>query len=293
MLRKTIVLALALAPTFIATPARAEIGAWVPLQIRGDGLATSALVDGQTATALLSLSAVEIAVSEQFIDSRGLHARYTRATEKIVAMGGETVERPVLHKLKLQMGGERFTLMYVPVLPADMMAGADLRPGGDWLRTGVVQVDFPNGRWRYIARRLAGLSHYRNLDVRRVEPGDRLLVAIDLADGERMWMEFGSVRDGELLIRPEIAARRGWVRESGAEAAGRTTGGSRTRFRIPALQIGPFALEDVPAVTDAGANRDIDDGDARASDGVIGYELLRHFLLTLDFSGGLAHIDAP
>jgi hypothetical protein len=73
-------------------------------------------------------------------------------------------------------------------------------------------------------------------------------------------------------------------------------------FRIPEFKIGPFVLEDVlVSIPAEGQSANLQSQYStsgsrirgRKVQGLIGYDVLQHFLLTIDYKGGHVHLGLP
>ncbi len=100
-----------------------------------------------------------------------------------------------------------------------------------------------------------------------------------------------------------------WIDESKILGQGVLQGVNRStvvdKFTVPSLTIGPFELEDVSITTPAeGEKRYIGlyvkevatrsrIAKAAQTKGIVGYELLKHFLVTVDYSGEKLHLFVP
>ena len=132
------------------------------------------------------------------------------------------------------------------------------------------------------------------------------LVKARLNDEYSPWLIFDTGSTGGLFLKRGDAVRFGWLDEL-ATHEGRASGIGRTatteRFYLPTVTIGPFTLENVVASVPAAGEQttvgrassaDLSTRLQKASaDGILGYEILKHFVVTIDFSRNLLNLEPP
>ena len=101
-----------------------------------------------------------------------------------------------------------------------------------------------------------------------------------------------------------MAENNGWLTQfplTQGISQGVNTTGNVEFFRIPTLGFGPFLLENVGiTVPEAGVNAKFGEAEDELNtrvgsvrvDGLIGYDVLQHFILTIDYKFGRGHIHA-
>jgi hypothetical protein len=100
---------------------------------------------------------------------------------------------------------------------------------------------------------------------------------------------------GPLILTPRFAEQRRWEEDAGSlsvDAHGAVK--AMRRYRVPLMQIGPYDLRGVVAAAPAqgrlpAALTASESGRARLT-GILGAEVLKHFLVTLDLKHMRAHL---
>ena len=135
-------------------------------------------------------------------------------------------------------------------------------------------------------------------------------VQVEFQGGKKVWLLLETGGAGPIVVSRTIAEREGWLdaHRSGS-AVGSDVFGTRVAVDLlvlPSAKIGPFELRDVPVAVPAEGERlfsgresagrvetgtNISRG-ARAN-GRIGYDVLRHFVVSIDLKRELMQIERP
>ncbi len=170
----------------------------------------------------------------------------------------------------------------------------------------IVQLDYPNRRMRLIGRDSIDLAEFDNVPIDRQRDSGLPVVRVTLPGDIDAWLTFDTGNSGGIIMDRAMALENGWLDEPGE--AGVSMGVNRTatteQFSLTTLKIGPYELENVRAsVPGEGQNLRISDGVAsggirgarrgRRSEGILGYDVLQHFVVTIDFRNNLLHLGLP
>ena len=195
--------------------------------------------------------------------------------------------------LPIKLFGIEFKLQDVPALPHD----EELLIGAGFLKAFVLQLDYPNKRMRLITHDSVDLSKVANVPLRLEESSGRPAIQVTI-DGKNRWMLLDTGASGPIMVRRLIAEDADWIeRFQRADASIVDINASVTNMDLlvlPSVVIGPFELADVPVmipaegeginisgVRESGPRNDSNIRKGVRVSGIVGYEILRHFVVTM------------
>jgi|TARA_B110000438_G_scaffold303549_1_gene365562 hypothetical protein len=177
--------------------------------------------------------------------------------------------------------------------------------GSGFFNSFVVQLDYPNEKIRLITQDSVEVAKFKNIEIQSQKGTGMPIVKIGLPDDRHLWMILDTGNAGGMVVERKVASKLGWL-SGGDRKSTVSTGVNATieteSFRIPLLQFGPFELENVLVTIPAeGKNSYLDSQYEKTGSrlkgkkvqGIIGYDVLKHFLITVDYKGGHAHIGLP
>jgi hypothetical protein len=299
-----VIRALALASVVVIAAATASAQEWIPLTIR-DGLLTfPVLVEGRDTTAMLDTGSIGNSIDAAYVAANGipLSGRRYHVTG---AFSQDLLVRSV-GALDVRMFGFDVTLRHTPALEhpsTPLVIGATAVDGL------VVQFDYPASRMRVLPPKALDLAKGANLRLRGANGGWRPAIEVEFAGGEKHWMLLDTGASGATLITRAVARRLGLMAAPDARATRSTDAlGSVAELsvlRVPSMRIGPYELGDVPVAFPAEGD-DLLIRQGRNSpltgthilrgapvSGTVGYDVLRHFVITLDLASMKAHVTVP
>ncbi|WP_157729876.1 pepsin/retropepsin-like aspartic protease family protein [Bacterioplanes sanyensis] len=178
--------------------------------------------------------------------------------------------------------------------------------GAGFFQQFIVQIDYPNSRLRLISRDSLDLKELQNIEMLPQRDSGQPLVRIKLNDDRSAWMLLDTGSGGGVSVKRQLAETLGWLEQGkwvDKSSHGANSAGNIQISRLERFNFGPFELADVlvsvPAVgqtTLVGAHEPTEAGSRIRSqriEGIIGYDVLKHFVLTIDYKYGHAHIGAP
>ena len=294
-----------LAPLLLlcAVSGRAGVTVWIPLEIQDGMVLFPVEVGGITGHAIFDTGATGNSVSAALVEKAGLSLagrryaiRGTGSTDDIVGS---------VSSLPIKLFGIEFKLQDVPALPHD----EELLIGAGFLKAFVLQLDYPNKRMRLITHDSVDLSKVANVPLRLEESSGRPAIQVTI-DGKNRWMLLDTGASGPIMVRRLIAEDADWIeRFQRADASIVDINASVTNMDLlvlPSVVIGPFELADVPVmipaegeginisgVRESGPRNDSNIRKGVRVSGIVGYEILRHFVVTIDYEREKMHLAAP
>jgi len=286
---------LTLLAVFSPQAVRAGATAWIPLEMHGGAIYFDAEVRGRPVKALFSTSSNQHQISKRLVEELGLSLSGDRYESR--GRGGIEYDVRSVGKLPVKLFGVAFDLVNVPAHDQDV----ELVVGAGFLQSFIVQIDYPGSRMRLLTLDAIDMKKVGNVRLGREWEFGTPALEVTFVGGKKRWMALDTSHTGPMLVRRLIAEEEGWMEKYLKQA-----GSEADQLVLPSVTIGPFELEEVPVQVPApGVQQNVGGtrpsgprGDTRVArairvSGVIGYELLRHFVVTIDYDREMAHIGLP
>ncbi|MEM7763593.1 MAG: pepsin/retropepsin-like aspartic protease family protein [Pseudomonadota bacterium] len=289
------------AATFVALPAHAGATPWIDIEVSNGMLVIPSEVGGVKGRSIIDTGASGSAINGRFVKARDLEFKDGRDIR--IQGVAEVQERTTYRSVDAMLFETPLTFKNI----VDLNLGApdlQLLIGADFLSGYVIQFDYPNERMRLISRDSIELKKLKNIKSKRSRESGSTLVQLKLNGKIKSWLTLDTGANGGLVISRQLAHRLDWVDQFDTEL-GRVGGVNSTavmeHFRVPAVQIGPFEIANA-AVSIPAENEDMAMFDRSrasgsrlrersASDGLLGYDILKHFIVTVDYGKGYVHLS--
>jgi hypothetical protein len=276
----------------------------VPFEVSGGRITFPAAVAGIEGRAMLDSGATLFGVDESVAAAARIEA-----TGPDIAIEGAFGRRTVatVTRLPVRLLGVDTTLRDVLVLPG---LGDALLIGARFFHGFVIQLDYPAKRMRLLSREAVDLQRHANVPMKREAGSGLPLVKLRFADDGAYWLLFDTGSTGPIIVQRRVAERGRWSERFPRAELRMTDITERTRslefVTLPSVSLGPFELAGVPVAfpRDAGnrlaghvgpiappTGSHIPRG--TASRGILGYEVLRHFVVTIDYELNRLHLAPP
>tara|TARA_R110002126_G_scaffold12196_27_gene53288 strand:+ start:3755 stop:4627 length:873 start_codon:yes stop_codon:yes gene_type:complete len=169
----------------------------------------------------------------------------------------------------------------------------------------VLQLDYPNRQMRFVTHDTIDMRKLRNVRAEQDKGSGMPIVEVEIGNGKKVWLLLDTGNTGGMVIDRLVAEGMGWLDQHQVESnitSGVNSTAVTESFRIPEFKIGPFVLEDVlVSIPAEGQSANLQSQHSalgsrirgRKVQGLIGYDVLQHFLLTIDYKGGHVHIGLP
>lgn len=301
-MRRRLILCVALLWSTIAS---AGVSEWIPIDIRDGQVVIPMIIGGQPATALIDTGANGHAISEAFIARHDID--FTTGMGVEVRGIVETRRTALINNVQAELFGAQFELDQLIPMRA---SSVDFVLGLPFFELYVVQIDYPGRQMRVINHESVDMKKFANVKMRRAGGTAAPQVRVDLNGESKAWLKFDTGNSGPILITRSKAERLGWL-ETYATSQSSATGINDVgivieTFSLPAMTIGPFELEDVlVSVPGAGEDTNIIHNDpvewstgtnikrGKKTDGLLGYDILQHFIVTIDVKRSMLNLDLP
>ena len=175
--------------------------------------------------------------------------------------------------------------------------------GSPLFQGNIMQINYPEQKLRLINRDLLKLSELENIRMTEQGGSGMPLVQVKL-NGRTAWLILDTGNAGGIMIERGLADGLGLTNDSNAVnlSGGATTMSSVESTRIEEVEFGPFTLENVLVSFNAeGSSINLKSQYEETGShikgkkvrGLIGYDVLKHFVLTMDYGRGQMHVGLP
>lgn len=280
----------------------AGVSEWVNFELLNGHVKIPVKVAGIDTYALLDTGAQANSINPLFIKKHGL--QFDKGQKfRITGVFGEEM-RTAYNNVPATVFGANVELD--ELIPINT-GGADtgLLIGAVFFSRFIVQFDYPNQRMRIVTRDVVRLGDIENLKVESQKGSGEPLVRVSFGhDSDPFWVLLDTGNNGGLLIERSLASKHNLLDKitSSSISTGANSFAMTESLRVEQFNFGPFTLENVlVSVPAEGENVNIVDQNklygsrikSRKQEGILGYDVLKHFVLTLDYRAGHAHIGLP
>lgn len=279
----------------------ADVTQWVDIEVSGGHILVETEIAEVAGHAIIDTGA----------QINGINARFL-ATEELSFKKGRPIDiAGVFSKSR------RSTYREIPVkifgieIPFERLVDLDIGPpdtqliiGAGFLQLFVVQVDYPNQRMRLITHDSVNLKKTKNVDSKRNPKGGSPLVKVGLSDEKEVWLTMDTGATGGVVIDRKIARKLNWLDvypTLDRTAYGVNSSGQMEHFNVPSITFGGYEIENpIVSVPAEGESIALFEGNVPigsrvprggASKGLLGYDVLKHFVMTIDYKNGHVHIE--
>lgn len=134
-------------------PANAD---WLPFSVKNGHITIEVKIGGQPAKAILDSGASSNLISKRFVKKYG---QDFSTSGKVVAQGVNSTQKLQLYSnIPVSLFGTELTLHKVAAI---MLLNADLILGSGFFRSGILQIDYPNSRLRFLPKKSVNLTNLK------------------------------------------------------------------------------------------------------------------------------------
>lgn len=274
---------------------------WMPFTLQHGQILIDVEIDGKAAKAMIDSGATVNGLSRDYIDENKSNLHFGQRIILKGVMGEE--ELSMVNRLPVTLFGHPFKL---DDLAPMNIAQATLLLGLPFLNNFIIQFDYPNQKMRILPHSVLNLRKVANVELNKSKGSDLPVIKVAVSEEKILWLTLDTGNSMGLVVTRQTAEEQNWLQtlpKVEHEVRGSVDNGKAESFNIPYLKIGPYELENVAVTVPAkGQVMNLTDRTGRTSNGVqrgmrsqgiLGYDILQHFILTLDTKNWQAHIVAP
>lgn len=281
--------------------AEAAVSDWVPFDNSRGHISIPAKINGIDVRAMLDSGASGNGISEYFLEKHELD--YRRGKRIILSGIGGKREVRLVNGLDFELFGT--SLKMNDLMPL-RLGGSELIIGLGFFDHFILQIDYPGNRLRIITHDSLDLRKVDNVKMKKAAGSNQPVVKVNMNDEVDFWLTLDTGNSTGIYLPRRNASRFDWLETFGTQesrVAGVNTVSAVERFNLPKVEVGPFTLENVIVIvpaegetTTVGRSSRVPTGSrvrGTDSDGILGYDILKHFVVTIDFKRSLLHLEAP
>lgn len=271
---------------------------WIPLASERGELTIEITVNGEPAEVLLDSGAQLNAVSTRYAERAGIEPNVHQRVRVTGMFGEREVYRS--QTFKMDVGGAMVPMTGMTMLPN---LRHDMIFGQAFFELLTVQIDYPGNRIRFLPS--DAVKFEPNVDF-RWSRDDQPLVRTNV-NGRKTWMLLDTGNSGLCILTRDHVRRHDFdefqVEEASLRGRGINTSGDMNLLLLDSLELGPFRFRDFIAAYASQRNDGLDGRRQRRLsrikratshyDGILGYEVMRNFVVTMDMANKRVHMGIP
>ena len=272
---------------------------WLPINSENGTLVLNVKINGHPANILLDTGASIHTLSSSIAEKTGIKGNSARAIT-LIGVNGK-VKAPLSAPFDIVADGQKFTLRDIPILEGNSSYGMIL--GRDFFEQSVVQIDYPNNRIRFLSSEIVNFES--NIDV-RYEYGGGLLVEAYIA-GEKAWMLLDTGSNTLALLKRKFIFKNDldqYVLEGIThEVSGIAESAQFNVIKVEEFRLGTYDFDSFLALYNQDYKNSFDEKkkylfsripeESSIQDGILGYDILRNFVVTIDYKRKKVHLYFP
>jgi len=278
---------------------------WIPFQFNDNHITIEVEINGQKVLATLDSGANINMVSRSFVEK---HGKNFRKMDKVRVKGINGSSRVQLYNnIPVKMFGVEFDLDRVA---EGELGNSALLLSSEFFSNVILQIDFPNSRLQLFPKKAVDMDKYENVPMKRGRSSGLPAIQVKI-NGKKVWLTFDTGNSGAIYLKRSLAVDEGWLTKETKVKQSKVQGLSKLanvdEFEISSLKIGPYELEGVPIQVPAeGENTNVGESSRETSTGnnsrisrgikpkgIMGFDVLKHFVVTVDLDDYQLHIVTP
>ncbi|MEM7284167.1 MAG: aspartyl protease family protein [Pseudomonadota bacterium] len=285
--------------------AQSGVTPWVDIEIDNGLIFIDCEINGIKGKAMLDTGAEIHGINPAFLKKHDLKFKRGRKVKISGVFGVE--DRKSYTKVPVKMFGVEVNLRDPVETNLGESGEVQMLIGAGFFHQFVVQFDYPNSRMRLYTRDAVNMKKYANIKTRKEDRFGAPLVKVNMNDEKDLWLTMDTGSNGGVLTERLIAEKAGWLDDyPGREEVhyGVNDSEQMWTFNVPKMTFGPFDLENAIVTVPAKGKKLelfkkekslgtlIAHGDSK-SQGLLGFDVLKHFVITIDYRTGKVNINVP
>ncbi|WP_333797774.1 retropepsin-like aspartic protease [Rheinheimera sp.] len=300
----------------LAFNAKANVTEWIDFKFNGGAIQVPVKIAGVDATATIDSKAKTNYLSDDFAAKHQDKFKKTGVILFKDQFGERNVS--VFQDVKVHIFGADLPFSDIIAQPNPF---ADLTLGIPFFRQNIIQIDFPNKRLRLISRDKLDMKKIANMEMRpevnskaqsvvgqqSIKKNDESNRAVKVTvNGKEKWLTLDTTAPAGVTMSREAAIKEKLLDQTYAgdlTALQQNFTSPADLYSLSSLKVGPFELENVLlAVEPEGGKRLIAPVLRQAKtgtlisrevlpDGVLGLEVLQHFVVTVDYTSSMINLS--
>lgn len=284
----------------LSTPVNAAVSQWLDFKNRNGHIVIPIKIAGIESEAILDTGSQIHAINQAFFDK---YQPKLIKGQKIRVEGVNSTElRQTYNDVSVDMFGAEVKYDDVALLNFGDSETAMII-GAGFFSSFIVQIDYPNQKMRIMTRDSIDLQSHQNIKFEAQKGSGRPLVRVKIGK-QPIWglMDTGSTSG--MVVTRTVATRIGMLDLEAEKlmVAGVNSISTTEKTYAAGVKFGPFTLDDVQVLfPEDGETLNLESQHrvtgtrmrGRKVEAIIGFDVFKHFLLTIDYKGGHMHVALP
>jgi len=284
---------------FAVQTAHAGASEWIDIHLVDGLLHLDSEIAGIPGYSFIDTGAQVNAINGRFLELQGLSYKKGRSV-KVRGAFAESL-RATYREIPVTILGTQINFQKLVELDLGSPE-TQLVLGAGFLDLYIFQFDYPNSRMRLITRDSVDLKAITNVETKKNSEGGSPLVRVSLDEKTDAWLTMDTGMTGGIIIDRDLAGRLDWIDtypKVEYSVSGVISAGKMEEFRAPSIQFGEFKIESplvwIPAKGESLKHFETDTplgtriASRGKSKGLLGYDILQHFVVTIDYKSGHTH----
>ncbi|WP_046004116.1 aspartyl protease family protein [Pseudoalteromonas rubra] len=279
--------------------AHAGVTPWIPFELDHGNITIPVTVAGIKSKAILDTGANANAINQHFIEHHKLQLTQSGNVEVEGAFG--RARQAVYNNVDVELFGMK-TALNVSNFRLGT-PGYSLLIGAGFFNKFVIQIDYPNRRMRMTTRDVIDVGKHENIKTQAQKGTGYPIVQVEMA-GKKVWLLLDTGSSGGITIGRRLADGLDLINPDDELilASGANTIAKLRSTTLGELTFGPFTLSNVKLTYPEKGQKLIKLPQyshtssmikGRKVRGIVGFDVLKHFLVTLDYARGHMHLSVP
>ena len=278
----------------------ASVSQWIDFQIDRGHIYIPVIISGVKSHALLDTGAQGNAINTRFVEKHKLDLK--KGKEVYIKGLYATSKRKSFTELPVVLFRQNTTFNQITAISLGHHSTGMLI-GAPFFNRYIVQLDYPNSRMRIMSRDSVDLAKLKNIDLRQQKKSGVPMVKVEIND-ESVWLLLDTGSNGSVMLDRKLALSlklNETIYDTGRSRGVNTSAKTHTA-KAHKFKFGPFEFEnvDIRFVAEgekANLKKQYGQAGSRIKSkkirGILGFDILKHFVVTLDYKSGKAHIAIP
>lgn len=276
---------------------------WLPFTLKNNHIVIAMQVNGQSVGAILDSGAEINMIDAGFIKKHGKGINKVGSAKVIGINGART--KNLYSQIPINLFNKEFMLNKVV---EGNLFGSSLLLGAPFFNNIVVQIDYPHNKLQLLPRRAVNMRKVANVPSKRQRSSALPAVKVKIND-KSFWVALDTGNNGSLFLKRSFALENHLVEDKNKQKNGISMGlhdfVQTENFVVNNFKIGPYELENVQiSIPIDGKRSRVGERQREAelgsrmqkgiqTKGILGYDILKNFIVTIDYSAYKVHIVAP
>lgn len=285
---------------FFSLKSTAAVTEWFDFTLEQGHVFLPVKIAGVDSKVMLDSGAQVNSINPAFISKNNLDLDKGRSIKIQGVYGVE--KRSTYNNVKLEMFGTEFELDDLVEVNLGHHSKGMLM-GSGFFKNFIVQLDYPSQKMRLLTRDVVNMREISNVQT-AVQRGSRMPLARIEIDGTPLWLIIDTGNSGSILIERRAASRAGLLEkvEGASTSFGANSSGVNEYATANVVKFGPFEIGDVQVSFPAEGEKTYLGSQYKATGsrlggkkvvGLIGYDLLKDFVVSLEYASAKMHIYLP